>query len=62
MAEKRFEEVYSQGRLTVTKVLRDNQTGVLYMCQQEGYGLGLTVLVDADGKPLLDEDYTPSSK
>lgn len=61
MADKRFEEVYRQGKLTVTKVLRDNQTGVLYMCQQEGYGLGLTVLVDAEGKPLLDENFIPSS-
>lgn len=57
MSEKRFEEVYSQGKLTVTKVLRDNETGVLYLMHQLGYGLGLTPLLDADGKPLLDEDY-----
>lgn len=46
MADKRFEEVYTQGKLKVTKVIRDNETGVLYMMQQEGYGAGLTVMVD----------------
>ncbi len=57
MANKRFEEVYIQGKLKVTKILRDNETGVLYMLHQEGYGAGLTVMVDKEGKPLLDEDY-----
>lgn len=57
MTEKRFEEVYSQGKLDVTKVLRDNETGVLYLIQREGYGVGLIVMVDADGKPLLDKGF-----
>lgn len=30
MTEKRFEEVYTQGKLKVTKVIRDNETGVLF--------------------------------
>jgi len=57
MTEKRFEEVYTQGKLKVTKVIRDNETGVLYLMQQEGYGAGLTALLDQDGKPLIDKDY-----
>lgn len=57
MNYKRFEEVYKQGKLTVTKILRDNETGVLYMVHQEGYGMGLTVMVDKDGKPLVDKGY-----
>lgn len=57
MTEKRFEEVYSQGKLTITKMLRDNETGVLYLVQREGYGLGLTVMLDSDGKPLIDKDF-----
>lgn len=57
MADKRFEEVYTQGKLKVTKVIRDNETGVLYMMQQEGYGAGLTVMVDQEGKPLVDKDF-----
>lgn len=57
MSTKRFEEVYNQGKLKVTKVLRDNETGVMYLVHQEGYGMGLTVLVDEDGKPLVDKKY-----
>ncbi len=57
MTSKRFEEVYSQGKLRITKVIRDNETGVLYMLHQEGYGAGLTVMLDRDGTPLVDEDY-----
>lgn len=57
MENKRFEEVYKQGKLKIVKVIRDNETGVLYMLHQEGYGAGLTVMVDQDGKPLIDEDF-----
>lgn len=57
MADKRFEEVYTQGKLKVTKVIRDNETGVLYMSHQEGYGVGLTVMVDQEGKPLVDKGF-----
>lgn len=57
MKKKRFEVVYAQGNLKVTKILRDNETGVLYMFQQEGYGAGLTVMVDQEGKPLVDENF-----
>jgi len=27
------------------------------MLHQEGYGAGLTVMVDQDGKPLVDKEY-----
>lgn len=57
MAENRFEEISKQGKFTIIKVLRDNETGVLYMVHQEGYGAGMTVLVDQDGKPLVDESF-----
>jgi len=57
MSQKRFEVVYTQGMLNTTKVLRDNGTGVLYLVQQEGFGTGLTVLVDREGNPLVDENY-----
>lgn len=55
--KKRFEEVYTQGKLTISKVIRDNETGVLYLVHQEGYGMGLTVMVDAEGKPIVDKDF-----
>ncbi|GEN87928.1 DUF6440 family protein [Oceanobacillus sojae] len=57
MADNRFEEVYTQGKMKVTKVIRDNETGVLYILHQEGYGAGLTVMVDQDGKPLVDKNF-----
>lgn len=57
MADNRFEEVYTQGKMKVTKVIRDNETGVLYMLHQEGYGAGLTVMVDQEGKPLVDKNF-----
>lgn len=57
MANKRFEEVYTQGKLKVMKVIRDNETGVLYMLHQQGYGAGLTVMVDQKGNPLVDKDF-----
>ncbi|MBA9028590.1 DUF6440 family protein [Peribacillus huizhouensis] len=41
----------------VTKVIRDNETGILYMFQQEGYGAGLTVMVDQEGNPLVDKNF-----
>ncbi|GAA0320431.1 DUF6440 family protein [Oceanobacillus sp. FSL W7-1293] len=57
MTNNRFEEVYSQGKMKNTKIIRDNETGVLYMLHQEGYGAGLTVMVDQEGKPLVDKDF-----
>lgn len=57
MADIRFETIYTQGKLEAIKVIRDNETGVLYMSQREGYGVGLTVMVDQEGKPLVDKDF-----
>lgn len=57
MKNKRFEEVYKEGNLTVSKIIRDNETGVLYLAHHEGYGMGLTVMVDAEGKPILDKEF-----
>ena len=58
----RFEEVYTQGVMNVTKILRDRATGVLYLFYGSGYAGGLTPLLGADGKPMVeireyDQDY-----
>ena len=50
--DKRFEKVYTQGAGSVT-VLVDKETGVNYLYYASGYGGGLTVLVDREGKPIL---------
>lgn len=39
-----------------TNVIVDTETGVSYLLHLSGYGCGLTVLVDATGKPLLWQD------
>lgn len=50
--DNRFEKIYSQGMGSV-EIWVDKQTGVNYIYRQSGYSGGLTVLVDADGKPVV---------
>ena len=38
---------------TQSRVLVDRQTGVNYLWTEAGYSGGLTVLVDAEGKPIV---------
>lgn len=56
MNEKYFETIYRQtdGLGVVTTVLRDRTTGVCYLWHRDNYAGGLTVLVGADGKPMVD--------
>lgn len=49
---KRFEKVYSQASGSV-EILVDKETGVNYLYHAKGYGGGLTVLLDKDGKPII---------
>ena len=51
----RFEKISSQGKLTVTEVWKDRETGVLYLFHKDGYAGGLTPLLDTDGKPMTAE-------
>jgi len=60
MDNKRFEVIDKQGKMEVYQVIRDNETGVLCMSHAAGFGLGMTVLMDPNGKPLVDEDYLKS--
>ena len=48
--EKRFIKTYSQGMGT-TEIWVDKETGVNYLYVNGGYGGGLSVLLDRDGKP-----------
>lgn len=57
MADKRFIISNKKGMLEGTKIIMDTETGVQYLFAFEGYAGGLTLLVDEDGKPLLDKDY-----
>lgn len=55
MAKERFVEVYSQGVTNVRKIIVDAETGVNYFLASSNMtsGCGITVLVDAEGKPLV---------
>ena len=50
--DNRFEKIYSQGMGSM-EIWIDKETGVNYVYRQSGYSGGLTVLVDADGKPVV---------
>ena len=50
---ERFEKVYGQGVFTGNEIWVDTETGVQYLYHAAGNSGGLTLLVDADGKPLL---------
>ena len=38
-----------------TKILVDRETGVNYLWHAEGYSGGLTVLLNADGTPVISQ-------
>ncbi len=55
--EQRFVINRREGALSGTRIITDTKTGVQYLYYFEGYGGGLTVLVDREGRPLIDEQY-----
>jgi len=54
--DDRFFKLYSQG-LGGTQIWVDRETNVQYLWHAEGYAGGLTVLLDAEGKPLLYREH-----
>ncbi|NMA84973.1 MAG: xylan 1,4-beta-xylosidase [Epulopiscium sp.] len=53
--EKRFETIYSQGMMEVTKILLDKETGVQYLYHTNGSAAGLTILMDSQGHPMIEK-------
>lgn len=53
--DKRFtiEKVKSDKLMMETLIITDQVTGVQYLYAAQGYGAGLTPLLDKEGKPLL---------
>ena len=51
--EQRFIKVMEDSGFISSEVLVDTQTGVQYLYHAVGNSGGLTLLVDAEGKPLL---------
>ena len=55
----RFVEIHTENRFGIqSKILVDRETGVNYLWHAEGYGGGLTPLLNADGTPVI----TPKSQ
>ena len=51
--KRRFVEAHVEGTMNANKILVDTLTGVNYLFVAWGNAGGLTVLVDADGKPVV---------
>lgn len=50
---KRFEKIYSQGKIDIMEIWVDTETGVNYIFHRNGNAAGLTPLIDKDGKPVI---------
>ena len=55
--DDRFEKIYSQGVSNVTEIWVDKETGMQYLYHSAGYGVGITPLLDKDGKPSIYDPY-----
>ena len=55
MNKGRFIHSNREGALKGARVITDTQTGVQYLFACDGYAGGLTLLVDKDGKPLIEK-------
>ncbi len=51
---KRFIKAHKESTFTsATEIWIDRVTGVNYLFHLDGYGAGLTVLLDSNGKPVV---------
>lgn len=53
MADKRFEQTYTQGVISTVQIWVDKETGVNYLYMTNGENGGLTPLLGRDGKPVI---------
>ena len=58
--ERRFIIGKSEGNIKGVKIITDSVTGVQYLFAHSGYAGGLTILIDQNGKPLVDENFKPA--
>ncbi len=57
--KKRFAAIHKESRFSgETMILVDKETGVNYLWHASGYAGGMTVLLNADGRPVV----TPKSQ
>lgn len=56
----RFVKKYTQGAFTMMDIWVDTKTGVNYLAYTNGNAGGITLLLDAEGKPVVspvDDEY-----
>lgn len=51
--DKRFVRIHTDGSMSGNEIWVDTVTGVNYFYHTAGYGGGLTVLLDREGKPVI---------
>jgi len=53
--QRRFETIHKESGWTGdgSQVIRDRETGVCYLFRNAGFAGGLTVLLNADGSPVV---------
>ena len=50
--------VYNGGsKVSQISIITDTETGVMYLWKTDHYKGGLTVMLDKDGKPLINEKF-----
>ncbi len=54
--KERFIRTYTQGKLNVTEIWIDQETGVNYIYHMSGYSGGLTPLLDEEGKVVITKN------
>ena len=59
--DRRFIITTKEGTVGGIRIIVDSETGVQYLFALDGYAGGLTVLLDKDGKPLLDKAFENST-
>ncbi len=55
IVDNRFDKVYSQGKINGMEIWKDKETGVHYLYCFNGYGGGLTPLLDEAGNPFIQK-------
>ena len=55
--KNRFDTVHKEGIMQVIKIIVDKKTGVNYLCIMDGTvgSVGITPLLDSDGKVIIDK-------
>lgn len=54
--DRMVEVGYSYSNTGWFEIYKDNETGVHYLVHERANGTGVCVMVDADGKPLVDKE------